>query len=311
MDTFVIGATGFVGGGVARHLAARGHRVTGLARTGAAAERLRRDGIAPHPGDLDRDRRPVLAAAAASDVVVYAAQLDPAAEADAVGALLDALAGSGRTFVLTSGTGVFLQRTGGAWSSACYGEDDPFPVEPLAARRRAVEELVRGAAGRGIRTLVLRPGLIWGPGDHGHVAMVYRSVAATGAACYVGAGLNTYTNVHIDDVARLYERAIAAGTAGALYHAAGGEVPNRWIAEAVARDLGRGTRSLSPAEASAVWGDFGALIMAGSSRSRDQWTRAELGWSPERPDMLALIGEPRLRELAAPQRTTRTHQEEP
>lgn len=49
MDIFVIGATGFVGGHLARHLAAEGHTVTGLARTGAAVATLRARGITPGP----------------------------------------------------------------------------------------------------------------------------------------------------------------------------------------------------------------------------------------------------------------------
>ncbi|MET0494876.1 MAG: hypothetical protein ABW000_17275 [Actinoplanes sp.] len=38
-------------------------------------------------------------------------------------------------------------------------------------------------------------GRVWrqvmGPPAHGHVSEIYRSVAVTGAACYVGEGLNT------------------------------------------------------------------------------------------------------------------------
>ncbi|MFG3559076.1 NAD-dependent epimerase/dehydratase family protein [Micromonospora sp. NPDC047557] len=298
MDVFVIGATGFVGAGVASHLTAHDHRVTGLARTPAAAERLSATGVVPWRGDLDEGRDEVIAAAARADAVIYAAQLDPPGELAAVGALVEALAGSGRTLVFTSGSGVFLQRTGGAWSPDSYAETDPFTVEPLATHRRAAEEMVLRAADRDVRAMVVRPGLIWGSGDHGHVSLIYQSVAATGAACYVGEGLNTYTNVHIDDVARLYELALRRGSAGAVYHAAGGEVPNRWIAEAVARDLGCGTRSLTPAEAATVWGEFGALIMGASSRSRDPRTRVELGWTPQKTDMLSLVGEPRLRRLA-------------
>ncbi|MFE1960620.1 hypothetical protein [Streptomyces sp. NPDC059479] len=146
--------------------------------------------------------------------------------------------------------------------------------------------------------MVIRSGLIWGPGDHGHVSMVYSSVARTGAACYVGEGLNTYSSVHIDDVARLFATALNQGTAGALYHAVAGEIPNRWIAEAVAHDLGCGTRSLTEDEGTAVWGEFGALIMAASSRGRAPRIRQDLGWAPHHTDMLTMIGEPRLRELA-------------
>jgi nucleoside-diphosphate-sugar epimerase len=266
MNIFVIGATGFVGGGVARHLVAAGHRVGGLARSDTAAERLRRDGITPHRGELGEP-------ASAAEAVIYAAQPDPQTELEIVTGLIDILAGS-------------------------FAEDDPFTVEPLARPRFAAEGLVRQAAERDVRAIVMRPGLIWGPGDHGHLSMIYQSVAATGAACYVGEGLNTYTNVHIDDVAHWYEAVLAKGTAGALYHAAGGEIPNRWIAEAVARDLGCGPRSLTPDEAQGVWGEFGALIMGASSRSRDSWTRTEIGWKPERTDLLSMVGDPRLRQLA-------------
>ncbi|MEV7043891.1 hypothetical protein [Amycolatopsis sp. NPDC051061] len=64
---------------------------------------------------------------------------------------------------------------------------------------------MRAAANREIRGMVARPGLIRGPGDHGHLSMIYRSVAGTGAACYVGEGFNTYSHVHVDYVIRLFD----------------------------------------------------------------------------------------------------------
>ncbi|WP_413809728.1 NAD-dependent epimerase/dehydratase family protein [Streptomyces sp. OE57] len=298
MDVFVIGATGFVGGAVARHLAAHGHQVTGLARTGPAASTLEAQGIVPLPGDLDARRSAVVEAAPRADAVIYAAQAGPEQETATVEDLTRALAGTGKTLLFLSGSGVLMQRTAGAWSQDSFAEHDPFTVEPLAAFRKAAEDTVLAAATDGLRGMVIRPGVIWGPGDHGQVPMTYQSVAATGAANYVGPGLNVYSHVHIDDVARLFALALTAGRPGGLYHAVAGEVPNRWIAERVAADLGVEPRSVTPEEAAGIWGEFGALIMAASSRIRAVTTQQELGWRPEHTDMLSMIGEARLRELA-------------
>ena len=267
MNIFVIGATGFVGGALARHLAGSGHAVAGLARTDAAAAALDAWGITPVAADLKTRRPAMLAAAQRADVVVYAAQAEPAQETAAVEDLTRTLAGTGKTLLFLSGSGVLLQRTAGAWSQDTFAEHDPFTVEPLAGFRKAGEDTVLAAAADGVRAMVIRPGLIWGPGDHGHVSMTYRSVAATEAACYVGLGLNTYSNVHIDDVTHLFTLALQTGRAGALYHAAAGEVPNRWIAERVAADLGVETRSVTPAAFGVTSGPSSWAPPAGFGRS--------------------------------------------
>jgi len=300
-NVFVLGATGFVGGAVARHFVRNGYRVSGLARSDVKAAQLADAGIDPVQGDIETDLSAILAAARAADAVVYAAQIAPPAEQQAVLGLLDALTGSGKSFLFLSGSGVLCQRTNGAWSADSFAEDDAFTPEPLAVARVETERRVRAAARQGVRAMVVRPPLIWGPGDHGHVSMVYRSVSVTGAACYVGDGLATYGNVHIDDIADLFARALQSGEAGALYHAVAGETANRWIAEVVARDLGVPACSVTMTEAAEVWGEFGALIMSVSSRVRDAASRAALGWSPHHTDMLSEIGEPRLRALAASQ----------
>ncbi|MFE2182491.1 NAD(P)H-binding protein [Streptomyces sp. NPDC059455] len=139
MEIFIIGATGFVGGAVARHLAGAGHHITGLARTETAAAALEADGINPVAGDLEARLPETFAAARLADTVIYTAAADPAQETATLDNLIQALADSGKTLVFLSGTGVFLQRTAGAWSEDSFAEEDPFTVEPLAAARKAVE----------------------------------------------------------------------------------------------------------------------------------------------------------------------------
>jgi len=298
---FIIGASGFVGGILSRHFVAEGHQVMGLARSDRAASALKAAGIEAVRCDLGADMVPALAAAQAADVTVYAAQVAFEREPAIIRMLCEALAGRGKTFIFLSGSSVFMQRTGGAWSPDSFAEDDPFVPEPLALPRVEAEGSVRAAAEHGLRSMVIRPPVIWGPGDNGPVASVYRSVALTGTACYIGSGLAAYSNVHSADLARLFSLALEHGKAGALYHAVAGEIPYRWIAEAVARDLGVKTRSLTMDEAAEVFGPFGALLQSACSRSRDPRTRTELGWKPTQLDLLSEIGEPRLRALADPQ----------
>jgi uncharacterized protein YbjT (DUF2867 family) len=52
MRVFVIGATGFIGGTVARRMVADGHNVKGLYRSGSAESGLSEMGITPVKGDL-------------------------------------------------------------------------------------------------------------------------------------------------------------------------------------------------------------------------------------------------------------------
>jgi nucleoside-diphosphate-sugar epimerase len=299
MKVFVLGATGFIGGAIASRLAASGHEVSGLARNAAGADKLSAAGLTPVLGDLEASLGEAVETGADADAIIFAPQLLLEPEHTAVAAFLDGLEGSGKAFVFTSGTGVLSQRTEGAWSQDSFAEADEFTPARTLVRRVETENLVREAADRGVRGMVVRPPLVWGPDDHGHVASIYRSVAKTGAACYIGAGLNCYSNVHIHDLTRLYELVLDGGVAGALYHAVAGEVANRWIAEAVARDLGCQTQSVSLTEAFEIWGKFAALIVMGaSSRSRSPRSRGELGWTPVHLDMLDQIGEPRFRAMA-------------
>src|SRR5260370_3920578 len=76
MRVFVAGATGVLGRLVVRELVARGHAVTGLARSPASEAVLCRLGAAPAPGDLF-DVDSLIRAAAGADVVMHLATAIP------------------------------------------------------------------------------------------------------------------------------------------------------------------------------------------------------------------------------------------
>jgi nucleoside-diphosphate-sugar epimerase len=192
---------------------------------------------------------------------------------------------------MTSGTAILGRRTpDGAWSDDCFAEDDPFTPLSWLATRAETEKMVRLAAGEGVRSMVIRPGGVYGNARNGHPTWIYESVRATGAACYVGRGLNVYTQVHVRDLARLFSLALAKGQPGALYHAAAAEANFREMARAVAHTVGCHPRSLSMTDAIEVFGKFGALVAFGtSSRSRAPRSRGELGWAPAEPDVIEEI----------------------
>jgi nucleoside-diphosphate-sugar epimerase len=184
---------------------------------------------------------------------------------------------------------VSIEAGDGQWNENAFAEDDPFPFP--ARHNRAVriktEDFVRGAAAGGLHTTVIRPPLIYGHGGSIQIPQLFESARKTGAACYLGQGMNLYSNVHVDDLAEVYCLAIEKGRPGALYHAVSGEANFRMLAEAVASVSGCGTRSLNYAEACDLWGNVWVdLALAVNSRIRAPRTRAELGWVPQHLDVV-------------------------
>jgi nucleoside-diphosphate-sugar epimerase len=283
---FIIGAGGYVGSYLGKSLAADGWSVSGLARSDAAAETVSRAGMTPLRGDA-RDGAFLAREAARHDVTIFTPQLMVDEEHAAVTAILDALEGTGKGFIFTSGTGVLAQRTDGDWSEDSFAEDDAFEPLKWISRRVETETLTRNAKARGIRAMVIRPPEIWGHGGGRRVNYVAESALRTGYVAYVGRGLNLYSNVHIDDLVDLFRLAIDKGVAGALYHSVAGEVNQRCICEAIGRMLGLPVRSITLGEGIELWGKKEALItLSVCSRTRSPRSRRELGWSPRNPDLM-------------------------
>lgn len=298
MKTLVIGATGYVGRSVVRRLRESGHEVAGLARSETAQEQLVKAGVTPVPGDVANPAT-ILAALPSFDSIVFTPQVDIPIEHRAVEVLLDAMAGSGKRFIFTSGTAVLAEQTDGDWSEATYAEDDPFPRCSIVASRCDTEDSVRAAAGRGIHAMVIRPPLIWGYGRQPGLSALHGS-AHSGAVCYLGRGLNLYSSIHVDDLADIFALALERGKPGALYHAVSGETNWRSLAEEVARLRHLPTRSVDFAEAQKLFGTFVAMIIFSMcSRIRCPRTREELGWapSPDRLDIFAEMGHPSFMEI--------------
>ncbi|CAB3698592.1 hypothetical protein LMG22037_03375 [Paraburkholderia phenoliruptrix] len=293
MKVFITGASGFIGGSVAAHLVRAGHQVRGLIRQPEHSAELKRLGIEPVIGTLD-DRALLIAEAQAADAVINAASSD---HEGAVSALIEGLAGSGKPFLHTSGSSIVGDASGGEAAEARIYHEDALP-EPTAdkAARVAIDRQVLEAAQRGIRSAVLCNTLIYG---HGAVAgsasvqlpRLVRQAQKSGVVRHVGSGSNTWSNVHIDDVAELYRLALDKSPAGTFYFVESGEASFRDMSAAIARAMKLGEPQDWPLEeAKKEWGyEMASYGLGSNSRVRGKRARTLLGWQPKRTSVIEWI----------------------
>jgi nucleoside-diphosphate-sugar epimerase len=285
MNVFVTGATGFIGSAVVPELLQAGHQVLGLARSEKAAEALAAAGAQVHRGSLD-DLDSLRRGAAAADGVIHLGFVhdftDYAASAEtdrrAIETLGDALAGTGRPLITTSGS--LLVHAPGRPATEL---DDPAPNAPRLSEAATLAQVAKGVRAAIIR---LAPS-VHGPGDGGFVPMLIRSARQHGVAVYQGEGRNRWPGLHRLDAARLYRLALERGAAGARYHGVAEEgVEMRELMAVIGRHLGVPVASKSPAECAELL-SWLAYFAAMDGPASNALTRQQLGWQPTQPGLLA------------------------
>lgn len=284
MEIFVTGASGYIGGTVAAKLIAAGHTVSGLARNEARAAELRERGITPVIGTLDSFD--VLdGAARAADAVINAADADNPFVARV---LVDALRGTGKRYVHTSGTSIVSDNANGEGGGRMFTEDTLLHPLPEKAGRVATDRMVCAAANDGVHSSVICPCLIYGQGlgirPHSPQIPTFIALAkASGVPRHIGPGANIWSHVHIEDCADAFVLALERAPAGSFYFVENGEAAMIDTNRAVGRMLGLGdaTEAWSMAEAVRAWGPAMAHAMSSNVRVSADKARAMLGWSPK------------------------------
>src|SRR5579872_283438 len=282
MIIFLTGATGYIGSAVAGALQKAGHSVIGLARSDEAAGPLHLSSVAAHRGDLSSPLTLTGATLAADGVIHTGTTNDGELDQAAVRAMLDALAGTGKPFIYTSGVWVLGDTAGRV-------ADETWPVNPaaLVAWRPGVEQLVLQASAQNTRAIVIRPGVVYGRGQ-GIPAEFVDSARTTGAARYVGHGENRWPMIDVDDLADLYVRALEKAQPGPLLLAAHGSADRfKEIAEAASIGAGAGgrTESWPLEEARKTLGAYADALALDQQVSSEK-ARSLLGWQPRASDIL-------------------------
>jgi nucleoside-diphosphate-sugar epimerase len=287
MRVFITGASGWIGSATVDELLAAGHEVTGLARSDSSAATLEAKGARVLRGDLD-DLASIRAGAQAAEAVIHLANKHDwshptasiTAERGAVQTIGDALADSGRPFLLASGVA-------GLTRGRPATESDPSPFYGPDSPRGGSENLALEYVDRGVHAVSLRfAPTVHGAGDHGFIAAIAAVALEKGVSGYPGDGTNRWAAVHRSDASRLITLGLAKAPAGTRLHAVAEEgITTHDIATAIGRAFGVPTASIDPDDVPGHFGWIGTFFgmdLAATSTV----TRELLGWAPAGPTLI-------------------------
>lgn len=286
MRIFLTGASGYIGAAVLDALVKHGHDVTALVRDNEKAARVTSRGGRPVVGNL-AEPESYRAVADAQDGYVHtafdrASGRGPTTDRIALDTLL-AAARRPRTVGARTPTTRFVIYTSGTWilGRAADPLDETAPLNPIAlsAWRAPHEALVLEAATDTLRTIVVRPGVVYGGGS-GIVGDLFKA-ATNGLVRVIGDGNNHWPLVYDRDLADLFARLAGRPDTSGVYHAndEGDERVNDLVA-AIAPYLSvrPDVRHVPIDEARTKIGPY-ADALSLDQRIRSPRSRA-LGWTP-------------------------------
>ncbi len=230
-QAFVTGGSGFVGKALIRRLVSQKVRVIALARSDAAAEAVEKAGATAYRADLF-DRTALTEGMRGCDSVFHAAghlsewdsyEMFHKSNVTGTDRILAAAKAAGvTTFVAVGAAAVVM---GGPVPMKNIPEDLPLQAPtwaPYIATKAEAERLVLQANTSGLRTVVIRPPLIWGAG----MPMLEEMVAAaeSGHFALPDAGHQAMSTSHVDNVVECLILAAEKGRGGEAYYVTDGEV---------------------------------------------------------------------------------------
>ena len=274
---FVTGGSGFIGGALVRRLVADGWRVRALARSDASAKAVAANGAEAVRGDLD-DIGSMAAGARGCDVTFHCA-----AHLGEWGTREEFERGNvqGTKNVLEAARRAGVHRFVHVGTEAALLDGTPLvmvderaPLKPdspalYSATKAQAEAAVLAASTPELETVVVRPRLVWGPGDTTVLPELVAAVKA-GKFAWIGGGRHLTSTTHVDNVVEGLVLAAERGTPGSVYFVTDGEpvefrdFVTRWLATAGVDPGGRSLPApLARAAAAAGEGIWRTLRLKG------------------------------------------------
>ncbi|GAB0156673.1 NAD-dependent epimerase/dehydratase family protein [Chryseobacterium sp. Alg-005] len=281
----ITGITGYIGGTVAKKLLDKNYAVIGLIRSEAHAKELESMGIETIIGNI-HDENVLKAAISNADAIIHNA--DSADDAYVADSIVNALEGSGKTFIFTSGSAIFGGKENGEKNDFVFTEDIPLQPRLEMASRVLINQHILQSARKKVRSIVIVPTMVYGEGlgikkDSIQIPALINFSKGKGFGVYFGKGENIWSNVHIEDLADLYVLALEKAKAGSLYYAENGSSNIKNLAERISDryDL-EPAQSVTVQEAVNTFGPAGGYFgFASNSLCNADKARTELNWKPQ------------------------------
>ena len=263
MNVFLTGGTGLLGRHVIEQLAAAGARVVALARDEAGESTLRARSATPRRGRVEDPRTwdrvlPCRVVVHIAAIIAARAPWPVFYQANVEGTRLAATTARriGARLVHVSSVAVYGRR---AYDVEPLSIGERFPFGPLeehdyyARSKRLAEEVVREEVDRGLEAVILRPCVIYGPGDRLFLPRLV-AVARHGWLPLIGKGDAPLALVHARNVAAgVAAAATAPLAAGRVYNLTNDdEISPRAFIAAVGEGIGRRVRTVTVPETAAL-----------------------------------------------------------
>ncbi len=282
----ITGATGFVGGALARALVARGHEVVGVARPFSSRAHLSDLSIAWVEGDVT-DRESLRGKFDGAEWLIHAAGMLGQAgvpesayfalhEQGTNNVLAEAEAAGVRRILHVSSPGVL-----GPISGPPADETAPLaPSNPYERSKAAAEQVALVYARAGVPVVIARPEFIYGPGDL-HVLGLFQAVG-NGRFFTISGGQHTCHPTYIDDAGAGMMLALEKGRVGEIYHITGPDpVTFRQLGATIAAALDVSAPKLNLPRPLAMAGATGMELVAKILKKRPPLSRTGVAFFSE------------------------------